>query len=59
MLSAEQLLDQINRLRKDYADEPDEPTYQALHHTLLFLSYQIGLLKEYLKEAADRTKPTE
>lgn len=51
MLTAEQLLDQINRLRKDYADEPDEPTYQALHHTFLFLSYQIGLLKEYLNEA--------
>lgn len=54
MLTAEQLLDQINKLRKDYADEPDEPTYQALHHTLLFMSYQIGLLKEYLKEAASR-----
>jgi hypothetical protein len=51
VLTAEQLLDQINRLRKDYADEPDEPTYQALHHTFLFLSYQIGLLKEYLNEA--------
>ena len=54
MLTAEQLLDQINKLRKDYADEPDEPTYQALHHTFLFMSYQIGLLKEYLNEAAAR-----
>lgn len=54
MLTAEQLLDQINKLRKDYSDEPDEPTYQALHHTFLFLSYQIGLLKSYLKEASDR-----
>ena len=52
MLTAEQLLDQINKLRKDYADEPDEPTYQALHHAFLFMSYQIGLLKEYLKVAA-------
>ena len=54
MLTAEQLLDQINKLRKDYADEPDEPTYQALHHSFLFLSYQIGLLKEYLKNAGER-----
>lgn len=54
MLTAEQLLDQINKLRKDYADEPDEPTYQALHHSFLFMSYQIGLLKEYLKNAGER-----
>jgi hypothetical protein len=54
VLTAEQLLDQINKLRKDYADEPDEPTYQALHHSFLFMSYQIGLLKEYLKNAGER-----
>lgn len=54
MLSAEQLLERINHLRKDYADDPDDPTYQALHHTFLFLSYQVGLLKEYLREANER-----
>jgi len=54
VLSAEQLLERINHLRKDYADDPDDPTYQALHHTFLFLSYQVGLLKEYLREAAER-----
>jgi hypothetical protein len=52
MLSAEQLLDKINKLRKDYADDPEDETYQALHHTFLFLSYQVGLLKQYLAEAA-------
>jgi hypothetical protein len=51
MLTAEQLLDKINKLRKDYDDDPDDPTYQALHHAFLFMSYQIGLLKEYLKNA--------
>jgi hypothetical protein len=56
MLTAEQLLDQINRLRKDYADDPDDPTYQALHHAFLFMSYRVGLLKDYLKEAAERDK---
>jgi hypothetical protein len=54
VLTAEQLLERINHLRKDYADDPDDPTYQALHHTFLFLSYKIGLLKEYLDEAAGR-----
>jgi hypothetical protein len=52
MLTAEQLLDKINKLRKDYADDPEDETYQALHHAFLFMSYQIGLLKQYLAEAA-------
>ena len=54
MLTAEQLLDKINKLRKDYADDPEDETYQALHHAFLFMSYQIGLLKDYLAEAATR-----
>jgi hypothetical protein len=52
MLTAEQLLDKINKLRKDYADDPEDETYQALHHAFLFMSYQVGLLKQYLAEAA-------
>lgn len=51
MLTAEQLLDKINKLRKDYDDNPQDETYQALHHAFLFMSYQIGMLKEYLKNA--------
>ena len=54
MLSAEQLLDKINKLRKDYDDDPEDQTYQALQHTFLFLSYQIAALKAYLEEAAKR-----
>jgi hypothetical protein len=54
MLTAEQLLDKINKLRKDYADDPEDETYQALHHAFLFMSYQVGLLKQYLQEAAKR-----
>ena len=52
MLTAEQLLDKINKLRKDFSDDPEDETYQALHHSLLFMSYKIALLKEYLQEAA-------
>jgi len=52
VLTAEQLLDKINKLRKDYGDDPEDETYQALHHALLFMSYKVGLLKEYLQEAA-------
>ena len=54
MLSAEQLLNQINILRKEYADDPEGETYQALHHAFLFMSYQVGLLKKYQQEAAER-----
>lgn len=54
MLTAEQLLDKINKLRKDYSDDPEDETYQALHHAMLFMSYKVGLLKEYLQEAAAR-----
>jgi hypothetical protein len=53
-MTAEQLLDKINKLRKDYGDDPDDETYRALHHTFLFLSYNVGQLKQYLKEAAER-----
>jgi hypothetical protein len=56
MLTAEQLLDKINKLRKDYADDPEDETYQALHHSFLFMSYQVGLLKKYLEEA-DKSEP--
>ena len=52
MLTAEQLLDKINKLRKDYADDPEDETYQALHHGFLFMSYQMSALKKYLEEAA-------
>jgi hypothetical protein len=52
MLSAEQLLARLNQMRKDY--EPDEEEFQALHHAMLFCSYQMELLKKYLKEASGR-----
>lgn len=54
MITLEELLSELNKLRKDYADDPDGPTHQALHHTFLFVSYQAGLLKDYLREAAER-----
>ena len=57
MLTAEQLLDKINKLRKDYADDPEDETCQALHHAFLFMSYQVGLLKQYLAEAAAGGEP--
>ena len=54
MLTAEQLLDKINKLRKDYADDPEDETYQALHHAFLFISYNMSAFKDYVKAAAEK-----
>jgi hypothetical protein len=50
MLNADQLLAQLYALRKDYADDPEDETYQALHHAFMFISYQMGAFKHYVEE---------
>ena len=54
MLTAEQLLDKINKLRKDYEDDPEDETYQALHHAFMFISYNMGAFKEYVKKETEK-----
>jgi hypothetical protein len=54
MLTADQLLARLYALRKDYADDPEDETYQALHHAFMFLSYRISDFKAYLE--AERAK---
>ena len=54
MLTPEQLLSRINDLRKDYADDPEDETYQALHHAFLFISYNMAAFKEYVKKEAEK-----
>lgn len=49
MLNADQLLARLYALRKDYADDPEDETYQALHHAFMFLSYQMAGFREYLE----------
>ena len=53
MLGAWQIGD-IEKLRKDYADDPEDETYQALHHAFLFISYNMGAFKEYVKKEAEK-----
>jgi hypothetical protein len=53
-MTAEQLLDKINKLRKDYADDPEDETYQALHHAFLFISYNMNAFKDYVKKEAEK-----
>ncbi len=54
MLTADQLLAQLYALRKDYADDPEDPTYQALHHAFLFISYNMGAFKDYVRQEAEK-----
>ena len=56
MLSADQLLARLYALRKDYADNPEDETYQALHHAFMFISYQMAAFKQYVEE--ERTRGT-
>lgn len=52
MLTADQMLARLYALRKDYADDPEDETYQALHHAFLFISYNMGSFKDYVKAEA-------
>lgn len=54
MLTADQLLARLYALRKDYADDPEDETYQALHAAFMFLSYNMGAFKEFVKEQASK-----
>lgn len=54
MLTADQLLARLYALRKDYADDPEDETFQALHHAFLFISYRMGEFKEYVKQEAEK-----
>jgi len=54
VLTADQLLARLYALRKDYADDPEDETFQALHHAFLFISYRMGEFKEYVKEAGSK-----
>ena len=56
MLNADQLLARLYALRKDYADDPEDETYQALHHAFLFISYNMAEFKHYVEEEARKAE---
>ena len=57
MLTAEQILNRLNELRKEYQDDddPNNEHYLALHHAFLFLSYQLDDFRKYLAEQNAKT----
>ena len=54
MPTADHLPARLYALRKDYADDPEDETYQALHHAFLFISYNMAGFKEYVRQAAEK-----
>jgi hypothetical protein len=59
VLNADQLLAKLYALRKDYADDPEDETYLALHHAFLFISYRHNEFKEYIKAEAEKAMKAE
>lgn len=56
MLNADQLLARLYALRKEYADDPEDETYQALHHAFMFISYHMSQFKEYVQQQGARAQ---
>jgi hypothetical protein len=56
VLTADQLLARLYALRKDYADDPEDETFQALHHAFLFISYNMAGFKDYVQAEAAKAE---
>ena len=56
MLNADQMLARLYALRKDYADDTEDETYQALHHAFLFISYRMNEFKAYVAEEEKKAR---
>lgn len=50
MYNVDQLLAALYALRKDYDDDKEDVTYQALHHAFMFISYNPAAFKKYVEE---------
>lgn len=49
-MKAETLLAELNRLRKDLEEDPDDLEWLTLHHAFCFISYKIADFQKYLSE---------
>jgi hypothetical protein len=59
VLTADQLLARLYALRKDYADDTEDETYQALHHAFLFISYNMAGFKDYVRAQSEKAKESD
>lgn len=58
-MNADQLLAKLYALRKDYADDPEDETYLALHHAFMFISYQMSQFREYIEQENKKKKSSD
>lgn len=55
MLTADQLLARLYALRKDYADDPEDETFQAIDAAFLYVSYNMAGFKEFVREQSAKS----
>lgn len=49
-MKAENLLAELNRLRKDLGDDPTDLEWLTLHHAFCFISYKMTEFQKYVQE---------
>lgn len=49
-MKAEPILAELNRLRKDVGEDPQDIEYLALHHAFCFISYKMTEFQKYMDE---------
>jgi hypothetical protein len=53
-VKVENMLAELNRLRKDIDEDPTDIEWLTLHHTFCFISYKMGEFQTYLDEQAEK-----
>ncbi len=53
-IKAETFLAELNRLRKDVADDPSDIEWQTIHHAFCFISYKMSDFQKYIDEQAEK-----
>ncbi len=49
-MKAENLLAELNRLRKDIGEDKSDLEWLAVHHAFCFISYKMGEFQKYVEE---------
>ena len=49
-MKAENLMAELNRLRKDIGEDKSDLEWLAVHHAFCFISYQMGEFQKYVEE---------
>jgi len=53
-IKAEKFLAEMNRLRKDLDEDPNDLEWLTLHHAFCFISYKMGDFQAYLDDQASK-----